>query len=657
MKKSLISALCIVAATLVTPVASAQLTSLKTFELPERTDWVPSGCRDVEAKSAAQASRATWRNLHSDARSSDEITTAIAPVFETEWTAEPNTYSPTGPVFDNRGNVYFAPLAPAEPVVMISIDPVDGSRRWAIPATTGAVPGFHTPVVLKDPTDSRAEAVFLMLSDRAIAVRPDGSTIWDVEVPFPTNAPIIGIQYHAPTDSLIGVSTDGYLLGIARTSGALTLAPVELPGEATPLPAPTLPPAVFDCIAQKIAPLADLASTGLTVAGFVNLLLGNGIEVANSFSIDPNSGRLWVAATAPDEVDSNPGDGVSEFGALYAFDLVPSGSGYYAHQACRADFSGGTAATPAIKADGTRVYTADNETSVLAFDSQDCSEAWRLDVGEQVFGSIGVSSDNDELYASSRAAVRQLFDRGDHAELGWESAPEVFDIPPELGALTHFNLLLAGVSTNGITVQVGVGIKTADRDLPIQQAIVVLDRETGEPVWASDGFDESVAVMSMAPNGSSYIGNSPVRRIIALCLLELAAAQVIPPVFPLPPGVPPSIVTPQPVGGITKYGAQRRDLLIRDAVCAAEDRARNAAHNRRMCSDAAAADVKQIRQLIRQARSAAPAAIEDGDLTVAEWRRINQQLVKAKSRLSPRKLQGLVPATKALARACSAATH
>jgi hypothetical protein len=362
----------------------------------------------------------------------------------------------------------------------------------------------------------------------------------------------------------------------------------------------------------------------MTFLDFINLLLGNGIEVGNSFSIDPNSGRLWVAATAPDETDGTI-DGISEFGALYAIDVLSTGSGYAAQTVCRADFQGGTAATPTIKADGSRIYAADNATSVLAYDASDCSEIWSLNVGEQVFGSIGVSSDNQELYASSRTAVRQIFDRGDHAELGWASAPEVFDIPPPLqGVLQHFNLLLAGVSATGVSVQVGVGVRTAPRDLPFQQAIVVLDRETGEPKWASDGLDESVAVMSMAPNGSSYIGNSPLRRIIALCILELQAAGVIPPTIPLP--FPPAVITPQPVGGITKYGAARLDLLARDASCAAADRALNAWLHIDECSDSAQADVTQVLDLIAQARAAGEQAFADGDLTKKQRHFLNKNL-------------------------------
>ena len=105
---------------------------------------------------------------------------------------------------------------------------------------------------------------------------------------------------------------------------------------------------------------------------------------------------------------------------------------------------------------------------------------------------------------------------------------------------------------------------------------------------------------------------------------------------------------------MTKYGTQRADLLIRDAVCAAEDRATNASDYRFVCSDSAQADIVQIQDLIDQARGVAPKAIEDGDLTASQWARIDRELGKAERKLDPNKLQHLTPASNALRRACDA---
>ena len=63
--------------------------------------------------------------------------------------------------------------------------------------------------------------------------------------------------------------------------------------------------------------------------------------VSNSFAIDPFTNRLWVAATAPDAADGNV-DGVSELGAYYGIDVVPSGFGYDLSIACSRYFAGGS---------------------------------------------------------------------------------------------------------------------------------------------------------------------------------------------------------------------------------------------------------------------------------------------------------------------------
>ena len=108
----------------------------------------------------------------------------------------------------------------------------------------------------------------------------------------------------------------------------------------------------------------------------VGILLGDGVEVANYFSVDPATSRLWVVATAPDGDDGTV-DGVSEFGALYALELDPNGGLYDVIELCRKTFSGGSASTPALRADGSRVYVADAADQLFAID-ESCNEVWSL---------------------------------------------------------------------------------------------------------------------------------------------------------------------------------------------------------------------------------------------------------------------------------------
>ena len=76
-------------------------------------------------------------------------------------------------------------------------------------------------------------------------------------------------------------------------------------------------------------------------------------------------------------------------------------------------------------------------------------------------------------------------------------------------------------------------------------------------------------------------------------------------------------ITDEPViGGISKRSATRHDLLSRDAICAAEACAANAASVAHVCPDSVDADVTQVLELARQGMAAAKTAFADGDLTL-----------------------------------------
>jgi hypothetical protein len=360
--------------------------------------------------------------------------------------------------------------------------------------------------------------------------------------------------------------------------------------------------------------------------------------VANHFSIDPNTSRIFVAATAPDAADGTE-DGVSELGAIYGLDLVPNGSGYQVVEACSRFFEGGSASTPALRTDGTRLYVGDNFGKLIAL-NPDCSDAWELDLGRQIFGSIAVSSDNGELYASSANGVFKVVDEGDQGVLQWSAPLDVFEIPPPLQAagFVNLNLNLVGIGANGLFVQAGAGVVAGTTVLPVTVGIAQLDRDTGAARWFAEGLEETVAVMNTGPDGAIYVGNSPLRRIFAFVLWQFG-------VLPYP--------TPPVIGGITKWTPERLDLLARDAVCAGETRARNAFDNLDVCApEVAQADIVQIRELHDQAHAAGPKAVAAGDLSSEDWDEIDKQLDRAESKLDPDKPQQLGSVAQALGRAC-----
>ena len=230
--------------------AAVPPTPLK-FDPPEVTTWKPLGCRSVPTTDPVLGSRDRWRMLHSDGVNSDEVSIAAAPTFVADWRAEPATFNVAVPTFDRAGNLYFAPFLPYENVTMISLDPATGARRWAIPGT-GAPVGACAPMVLNDPDHPGEEIVYQALYDRALAVRTDGTIVWDV----PTGLTLTGVLRQ---DSVPGIN---YHPGLDAIVGLIPLRRMGTPDEVAPL-------AVFLCAASASYITGQVVSVngGLNMVG------------------------------------------------------------------------------------------------------------------------------------------------------------------------------------------------------------------------------------------------------------------------------------------------------------------------------------------------------------------------------------------------------
>lgn len=555
----------------------------KNFEVPEPSSWEPAGCRPVSRSGPGIDGSGSWRNLHADTRNSDEVAVVLSPEFSAGWVAEPAMWNASGVVFDRDSNVYFAPLFPHENVVLVGLDGKTGDRLWAIPGKGNRV-GAGAPMVLDDPDRPGEEIVYLGLQDRAVAVRTSGEVVWDVPTGLsrtPENSlSIFGINYLARADALVAVAADGSIYVLDRKTGEQLLeAPVVLPGA----------PGVAGTLSSELTPELS-AEVGALVAPFLNLppeldfekvlhiIFGEGVVVANFFAIDADTGAIYFAATAPDEADGVR-DGVAETGAVYRMDLVRKDGKITLQETCRATFRGGSASTPALRADGARLYVADAEGKVLALDS-DCRQLWEVDTGEQVHGSIAVSGDKGELYASSSGAITKILDRGESAEIVWQTRPDAYDLGPMQESI---NVQMLTIAANGIAFQGGAGVHRdgARVPFPLRTGMGLLDRDTGEVVYYVDGPDEAVSVVSIGPDGMIVVGDTPFRRAFVRAIR-------------------PSMTDPLS-GGIRKWTTARPELIARDAVCAARSRLANARRNESVCPESSREEERLVQQLLTQA--------------------------------------------------------
>lgn len=595
------------------PLTPADRITPRMLPAPERTAWRPDGCRSVPFTHPVLAPRTAFRRAHGDLESSNEVDLAYAPVFARQWIAEPALYQVTTPAFDSAGNLYMTPLLPHEPILMISLDPDSGGRRFVVPLAAGQRGGGAVPMVLREP-ETDGEVVYMNGYERIIAVRTDGSPVWETPTGLgsattPQQSPI-GLAWVPNADAIVGLTRDGFVILLDRRSGAPLLpAPLQLPGERTPPRTQTIPASLAAAVDVLLQPFVTF-SAGRGVLDLIDVLLGGNSEVANNLSVDGRYNRLWIAASARDGEDGTV-DGVSELGAIYRFDVVPDGSSWRLDEVCHRTFPGGSASTPTLGQNGTRVYLGDDAGALIAIDADDCGEAWTVPLDSQIFGSIAAASDGRELFAASANGIFQVFDDGDHGRRGWTAALDVYDIPSDLGGYGGMNLLLAGIGANGLLIHTGAGLVTGTQRLPVRTGIAHIDRLTGQTRWFADGLDESLGAMSTGPDGALYLPHAPLRRAFSLALGQ----------------------TTEPlVGGVSKWASTRPEYLLRDAVCAAADRARNAAANRTLCPDSAAADAHQVQSLVAQSRSAAAAA-SGTRLSASELVRFERLFARADAQL------------------------
>jgi outer membrane protein assembly factor BamB len=497
--------------------------------------------------------------LHGDTRNSDEVLSVAAPETQLNWIAEKNLFSYEGGVFDRNSHIYVVPVDPVENVYLVSIDGETGERRWALPGTRMGQAG--APLILPAQDGSEDDIVYIASYEYITAVTSTGKVLWDVETGLTapedathTSTHNFGVNFHPQSNTLMVVFADGNIAIHDIETGRAKSDPYELPGSATK-------PTEFAVDYSVLEPfvhngLSKLMANTQTFFDVLSMILGGGYEVSNYFAIDPNTGRIFVGATAPDEADGNV-DGYSALGALYALELNDKNQ---LEILWRRDFVGGTAATPTLSFDGKVVYTADAVNKMLAIDSATGEPVWDFETGSgQVVGSIAVSREGKEIYVSTAIDIIKVLDMGSCAGNGtvcneavWvaklddafdtsvlsaatpqahmynnvfkpalegfyaSTGVEGFEFQPMAG-----NMVLAGITANGIVAQAGYGyLSPLGKVMPFQISQVLLDRETGEIRYSAPGIEESVSVMATAPNGNLYMSNSPLRRILNVAMMR-----------------------------------------------------------------------------------------------------------------------------------------
>ena len=544
------------------------------------TTWRPSGAPLVGGNGLPVNPPITFHTMHVGVNNTDQLWIATAPRQELAWSVEEDMYVPEGPTMDNEGRVYFSPLYPQEDVSLVVLDGANGKRLWTLPHG-GDSKGAGAPLILSVPGGGGKQIVYHATYHRAWAVDTSGNILWQQPTGLNYSGDGVpphawGMNYVAQLDALVSVTQDGKVTALSRQTGETLLErPFDLPGmpageDATNMPMQWVLDRGNALAAARFGETPD--GRGLFVE-MVRIIYGAGSEVSNFYAVDPQSGRLFIAATAPDEADGQT-DGVSRHGSLYALDWGKNGNKLSLNIAARFDFDGGTGSTPTVSNDGQRVYVSDENGNIFALD-RDLTEVWRINVGDQLAASVAVSADNAELYAVTRRDIFKLWDRGDHAELAWTATLDVFPFH------NNINTLTPTITANGLAVSIGASREIGKTSLLMEAGYGLLDRATGKVRGFVLSPEESVAVTVVDRDGGFTIAHSPVRRLGSVALFgdKLPAIR----------------------GGISKFRSSDDQLLAREAACAAAAIAQRRNALQSSATAARAWDEAQIAALLTQA--------------------------------------------------------
>ena len=569
---------------------------VRAFPIPPVSQWTPQGVREAGPQpSPVLPAPDAFHTMHVNTVNSDELWTAIAPTFEADWVAETGFYIAEGPTFDNAGNLYFSPSWSPEDVSLVALDRATGKRRWSIP---GKGAGSGAPLVLNDPARPGQQLIYHSTYTMAMALRPDGTEVWRTPtgLSLPARVPgqrsqthMWGMNYMPGADAVVAVSMDGWVMAFDRQTGSpLLSAPFHLPGAPAASLQVRIPKLLTALAHRETAAAFGPTEDGLGLFDMIlDVIYGNGVNVANYYAVDPSDDSIVVAATAPDAQDGKT-DGISSNGALYRLRLKPTapGKGKGNAQLFISDhfyFSGGTGSTPTLSANGQYVVVSDDNGNVITL-GRDFKELWRVNVGEQVAASVAVAADGHEMYAVTKSDIFKLHNAGTSGRIVWRAKLDAYP------GFSNFNALTPTIVANGVVISIGAGRPLGKSQIGTQFGMGLLDRETGHLRWFAPGREESIAVTSIGPDGAIYIAHSPVRRAVARGVLGAR----------LPPLI----------GGIQRYKPTRYDLFARDAVCAAAQLAQRWHATDAQHVDARRDDQAQITLLLRQARQAFEEAVQ-----------------------------------------------
>lgn len=389
---------------------------------------------------------AGWSAVHADAANTDyspvegadDLTPAWQRRFEGSVRIGPLPWTINlGPTVGEDGTVYLTSTTPG--CHLQALDGATGETQWCS-SEVGLMAVASSALLDRD------GRLFVADGEAMHALDARGEVLWEV--------PIVGVPLSSqftPEGRLIFITHIGNVHVLDRATGEAVLPTVEL-----------VPGATWDPASGVMA-------------------CARGTEdcpAANTLAVDERNGRFTFTFWEPGE----PQAGVRAM--QYSEDPEPAVTTLWTNDS----LPGGSASSPVLSADGSRVYVNDNVDSVHALDAATGDAIWSFPIGFASGGSPSLSPEGVIMPAGGgESPLLALRDDGDSASLLWRHDAEL---------------------NRGIATQAAGGrvYATVARDR-FGNDLVVLDAATGaeldrEPLPGTPVFTVGTTV---GPDGTVYV--------------------------------------------------------------------------------------------------------------------------------------------------------
>jgi outer membrane protein assembly factor BamB len=349
---------------------------------------VAAGCTGAEPSSIPATSEPDpapvtayadgWSAVHADAANTDYSPIEVGDDLELAWDIRiegsirigplPWTIN-LGPTIDPSGRVFLTSTEPG--CHLRALDGATGELVWCDEA-------LDLFTVVSSPLLDRDGRLYIADGAGMHALDRDGARLWDV----PLDGVPLSSQF-TPEGHLVFITHVGTVHVLDRTDGSAVLDPV---------------------------PLAPGVSWDEGAGMFACARGTEACPSANTIAVDAG-GRLFFTLWAPG----------APAAALVAVQLE-AGDEPSLRELWRNDaLPGGSASSPVLSSDGTRVYVTDNVDSLHALDAGTGEVLWTVAIGYAAGGSPSLAPDGLIMPAGGgQSPVLAVRDRGDHGEVAWQ---------------------------------------------------------------------------------------------------------------------------------------------------------------------------------------------------------------------------------------------